>query len=189
VRTDRWLPGFTATAPSEEARLEWLRRYLRSYGPATAEDYARWLGVRRLGPIRALLARLGDEVCDVRVGRRRMHALTADVAELRSGPGGGPDEPLRLLPAFDTYLLGHANRDHLVDAARRPQVYRTAGWITPTVLAAGRIVGTWEHRQEGERLEVRVTPFEALSPVQRAGVEAEAERLATYFDRPLSLYT
>ena len=96
---------------------------------------------------------------------------------------------VRLLPAFDTYVLGHADRDHLVAAARRPLVYRTAGWVSPTVLAGGRVVGTWEHRVEGDRLEVRVAPFEAMDAASRAGVEAEAGRLAAYFERPLSLYT
>jgi hypothetical protein len=38
-------------------------------------------------------------------------------------------------------------------------------------------------------VEVRVAPFEVLDGAQRAGVEAEAERLAAYFERPLSLYT
>src|SRR5215472_2983705 len=182
VRTDRWLAGFAPSDP-DAARQEWLRRYLRSYGPASAEDYARWMGVRQVGQIRALLARLGEEVTEASVGGRRLHALTADVAELLAPSGAAS---VRLLPAFDTYVLGHANRDHLVDAARRELVYRTAGWISPTVLSGGRVVGTWEHRLDGERLEVRVAPFEPLDAAGRAGTEAEAERLAAYFGRPLS---
>jgi hypothetical protein len=185
VRTDRWLPALGAWSAAA-ARLEWLRRYLRAYGPASVEDYARWLGVARLGPIKAMVAELGSDVSEVMVGRRRLQALTADLMEL-SAPAGAPS--VRLLPAFDTYVLGHADRDHLVDAERRPVVYRTAGWISPTVLSGGRVVGTWEHRLEGQRLEVRVVPFGTLDAVQRAGVEAEAERLAAYFERPLALYT
>jgi uncharacterized protein YcaQ len=188
VRTDRWLPGFSVSPSPEAARREWLRRYLHSYGPASAEDYARWLGVRQVGRTRARLRDLGAEVTEVAVGGRRPYALAADVAEL-SRADAGAESPVRLLPAFDPYVLGHANRDHLVQAAHRPQVYRTAGWISPTVLAGGRVVGTWEHRMDSDRLEVRVTPFEALSGAARAGVEAEAERLAAFFERPLALYT
>jgi hypothetical protein len=185
VRTDRWLPGFAVPDPAA-ARLEWLRRYLRSYGPAGVEDYARWMGVRQLGPIKALMTRLGDEVAEVSVDGRRLRALTADLPEL-AAPGGSA--PVRLLPAFDTYVLGHANRDHLVAPARRSLVYRTAGWVSPTVLVGGRVAGTWEHRLEEHRLEVRVAPFEPFGGPERAGVEAAAEGLAAFFDRPLSLYT
>jgi len=186
VRTDRWLPGFSVAPAPDAARLEWLRRYLRGYGPASAEDYARWLGVRQVGRIKRLLAELGAEVTEVMVNDRRLHALTVDVAELSSGESA---QSVRLLPAFDTFVLGHANRDHLVEAAHRSRVYRTAGWVAPTVLAGGRVVGTWEHRVEGDRVEVRLTPFEDLGSGVRAGVEAEAERLAAYFERPLSFYT
>jgi hypothetical protein len=94
-----------------------------------------------------------------------------------------------LLPAFDPYVLGHADRDHLIAEEHRPLVYRTAGWISPTVLSGGRIVGTWEHRVEPEAVRVTVTPFGRLTGPERSGVEAEATRLAALFDRGLALYT
>jgi hypothetical protein len=130
-----------------------------------------------------MFAELGSDVTEAVVGGRRQHV---DVPELSAA---GCSSSVRLLPASDTYVLGHADRDHLVDAERRPLVYRTAGSISPTVLASRRVVGTWQHRLEDGRVEVRVAPFEALDAAQRAGVEAEAERLAAYFERPLSLYT
>jgi Winged helix DNA-binding domain len=193
VRADRWLGGALPPAPASAdaaaARREWLRRYLGAYGPASEEDYARWLGVRQLGPIKLALAGLGDEAVEVRAGGRRLHALAADVEELTGCADTGAEQPVRLLPGFDPYVLGHADRDHLVDAEHRPLVYRTAGWISPTVLSGGRIVGTWEHRVEAGRLAVQVTPFAALTAAQRAGVQAEAERLAAFFARSLELYT
>ena len=189
VRADRWLGGPLQAVEAGAARAEWLRRYLRAYGPASTQDYARWLGVRQVGSINRALAELGDEVAAVEVAGRRLHALAADVAALSSPPPAAAGEPVRLLPGFDPYVLGHADRDHLVPAEHRPQVYRTAGWISPTVLSGGRVVATWEHRSEGGTLAVRVTPFTALTASERSGVEAEAERLAAHFGQALALYT
>jgi len=187
VRTDRWLEGGgVASVEPAAARAEWLRRYLRAYGPATAQDYARWLGVRQVGPINRTLADLGEEVTEVQVAGRRLLALTADVEALR---GGGAGAAVCLLPAFDPYVLGHADRDHLIAAEHRPLVYRTAGWISPTVLSEGRIVATWEHSVEPTALRVTVTPFETLTREELAGIEAEASRLAAHFARRLALYT
>ncbi len=39
VRTDRWL-GVVPRVEPAEARIEWLRRYLCAYAPATRQDYA-----------------------------------------------------------------------------------------------------------------------------------------------------
>jgi Winged helix DNA-binding domain len=192
VLADSWLGGAAAAAagPCEPvaARLEWLRRYLRSYGPASTQDYARWLGVRVMGPINAAVTALGAELAEVRAGGRQLLALAADVDELRSG-GGDDAAAVRLLPAFDPYVLGHADRDHLIAAEHRPLVYRTAGWISPTVLSGGRIVAVWEHQVDGAKLAVRVTPLARLSAAVRAGIRVEARRLAAFFDRTLALYT
>jgi hypothetical protein len=194
VLAESWLGAGARARPwdPEAARLEWLRRYLRSYGPASTRDYARWLGVRALGPINAAVAALGAEVAEVRVGGRRLLALSADLDELGGGARGcglDGEPPVRLLPGFDTYVLGHADRDHLAAAEHRPLVYRTAGWISPTVLSWGRIVAVWEHRVEGAELAVRVTPFGRLDTATRRGVREEAERLAAFFDRAPALYT
>ncbi|HEY4026413.1 MAG TPA: winged helix DNA-binding domain-containing protein [Candidatus Dormibacteraeota bacterium] len=187
VRTESWL-GPAPRIDPEAARLDWLRRYLRAYGPASPQDYARWLGVRQMGPINALVTRLGPELAEVRVAGQKLLALSADLDELAGGERDAV-AAVRLLPAFDTYVLGHADRDHLAGAEHRPLVYRTAGWISPTVLSGGRIVGVWEQRVEGASLAVRVTPFGTLSRAEQAGVRGEAERLAAFFDRRPALYT
>jgi Winged helix DNA-binding domain len=189
VRTDRWLGSPLPVVDPEAARAEWLRRYLRAYGPASTQDYARWLGVRQVGPINRALAALGSEVASVRVAGRRLHCLAADVASISSSAGAA-DGSVCLLPGFDPYVLGHADRDHLVPEEHRAKVYRTGGWISPTVLSGGRVVGTWEHGPEpGGRLAVRVTPFTRLTAAERSGVEAEAARLAAHFAQALALYT
>lgn len=189
VRTDRWLGQALPPSPDPPAaRAEWLRRYLRAYGPASAADYARWLGVRQLSRIKAAVAALGGEVTEVRVAGRRLLALAADVHELAAGDTGTA-AVVRLLPGFDPYVLGHADRAHLLDAEQVRQVYRTAGWISPTIVWEGRILGTWEHRVEADAVVVRVTPFGSLDAVLRSHIEDEAERLAAHFDRRLALYT
>src|SRR5207302_4371446 len=43
VSPQSWLPRWREVDP-EEAIVEMARRYLRSYGPATKSDFARWLG-------------------------------------------------------------------------------------------------------------------------------------------------
>ena len=91
------------------------------------------------------------------------------------------ERPLvRLLPYFDTFLLGHKERDHLMAAKHRPNVYRPQGWIAPVVLVDGRVRGVWEHAREGNRLRVKVTKFEKLSRQIATGIREEAQALGRF---------
>jgi hypothetical protein len=87
---------------------------------------------------------------------------------------------IRLLPYFDTYLLGHKERDHLVARQHRPEVYRAQGWVAPVVLVNGRVVAVWAYTQKGKQLSVEVSKFESLSRLITAGIQTEARDLGRF---------
>ncbi|HEY3010430.1 MAG TPA: crosslink repair DNA glycosylase YcaQ family protein [Micromonosporaceae bacterium] len=66
------------------------------------------------------------------------------------------------------------------------RVYRPQGWVSPALLANGRIVGTWRHVRRGRRLTLEIEPFGRPPARARAQLEAEAERLAEFLDCGLS---
>ncbi len=75
-------------------------------------------------------------------------------------PGDHEPAPpsVRLLPAFDTYLLGYADHAEVVAPAYEKRVFPGGGWIHPVVLVDGRAAGTWRI----ERDDVLVDAFEPL---------------------------
>jgi hypothetical protein len=55
------------------------------------------------------------------------------------------------------------------------------GWLSPVVVHDGAMVATWAHEPAGDRLAITVEPFAGRLPRDvRAGVEAEAARLAAF---------
>ncbi|MDQ6898322.1 MAG: winged helix DNA-binding domain-containing protein [Candidatus Dormibacteraeota bacterium] len=185
VRPDRWLGRPQVRLDPAEARKCWLRRYLRSYGPATRRDYGRWTGFRTAAQVHDSFRLLLPELMEVEVDGAKLLALAADEEAL--GRADELDLPGRLLAGFEPFLLAHAERDHLLLRRHRTAVYRTAGWISPTVLLGGRVAGVWGHRLLRDRLKVTVTQLQRFGAHERRLVKAEAERLATCFGRPLVL--
>jgi hypothetical protein len=171
VRPDRWLGPQERLDPDEAAR-EIARRYLAAYGPATADDFGRWVGMRGAKPKR-ILAALADETADVDVGGRRALLLAADVEALRSA---GPPPAARLLPAFDPYVVAVRPRDHVVAAEHGARIYRPQGWISPVVLVDGRAVGVWKLERGGVELDL----FGRVSAAARRAIDEEAERLREF---------
>lgn len=101
--------------PAGEAELAGLaRRHLAAFGPAGAEDLAAWSGLPRALCRRALA---GAGLPEVAPG------LFADP---RSEPAAGPPH-VRLLGAYDGYLLGYRDRALMLDPAYAKRINAGAG--------------------------------------------------------------
>jgi hypothetical protein len=176
TRPDRWLGDFDPVEPGA-ALADVTRRYLAAHGAATREDFARWWGVTP-ARAKALLTALGDEAVQVDVEGAPQWALAADLDELAAAE---PDRSVRLLPAFDPWVIGASRTvDALVAGPKRDRVYRPQGRISPVLLVNGRMDGVWRHERSGGRIEVRIEPFVPVPAWARRAAEQEAERLAAF---------
>jgi hypothetical protein len=135
-----------------------------------------------LADAREIWAREEADIAPVSVDGWGAAVLRDDLAALRRA--GCERPPVRLLPYFDGFLLGHKEREHLVAARNRKRVYRAQGWIAPVVLVDGRVAGVWAHAREGNRLRVRVTKFTALSRHLVAAIGEEARDLGRFLGAP-----
>ena len=88
---------------------------------------------------------------------------------------------MRLLPAFDTYLLGYRRRDLAVPPLLQHRLQRGGGWSHPAVVVDGRAVGAWSPRNAGGRAaQVIVEPFDSLSTPLRSGIGAEVADIGRF---------
>ncbi len=173
VSPRKWLPAWRDVDP-ETAIVEAARRYLHVYGPATREDFARWWGAWP-GIGKAAWSGLAGELVEVSLDGRKLQALEADIDAIHKAR---IDEPVQLLPLFDPYLMGYANRDHLFEKVHAPKVSRTAGWISAVVLVNGRVEGTWTHAVNKGALRIDVVPFKRLGTSVTSDVRKRASEIA-----------
>jgi winged helix DNA-binding protein len=176
VRADAWVPDYEDVTP-EEAEDRLLRRYLEAFGPATVADFAVWTGMT-LREAGSIWARAEDELATVDVDGEQGSMLRASRRELSRARVESPH--VRLLPYFDSYLLGHRDRRHLVSDEHRHRVSRSQGWIAPVVLVDGRVAAVWKHARGRAGLEVEVTPLERLARPVVAAIRTEAEELRRF---------
>jgi hypothetical protein len=174
VLLDEWVPaarrrGF---ADRGEALGELARRFFSGHGPATVKDLARWAGLP-LGDVRAGLA----------LARPALTSVTVDDVEYFLAPGTADAlaacrsraRGVFLLPGFDEFVLGYADRSVVLDPAFADRIVPgNNGMFRPTVVDGGRIVGTWGWAGRGTRRTVTATPFTSFP----ARVERALPRLA-----------
>ncbi len=177
---DRWPPARRVDDPLAEL----ARRYLRAYAPAGPDDLAAWSGLP-LKDARAAFQRIVGELVEVSV-EDSPSWMPASRAGWLDAPG--PRIPaVRLLPAFDTYLLGYSERDLGAPEAYARRVHPGGGIIRPTLMIDGRVVGVWARKRTRRGISVTVTPFEDLPPGTHQAVEEEAADVGRFLGADAAL--
>jgi hypothetical protein len=171
-----WL-GKLKPLPRPEALAKIARRYLAAYAPARPEDLASWSGLK-LGEARKAWKLIDGELVEVEVAGQpawMLKTMLPWLDELTCDP------PLvRLLPRYDTYLLGYADRELVVDPAYAKRIHPGGGVVNPVLLVDGRALGTWKTQRQKNRLEVTVWPFADLPGDLQPLIEAEVADLRRF---------
>lgn len=193
VRPADWI-GKVAPVPEATTQRELLRRYLVSYGPATAAEFAQWANIdpRRA---RELVRALGDAIEEVDVGGTAAWQIRGDrVAR--------PVATTHLLPRFDCYAVG----SHPRDVVAPPDVVAKAaatGLLAgasgsgrallvgpmPVLLIDGAVAGIWESKRTARAIAIRVQSFVPLDARRRAAITAAAARIGEIVGLEPSLST
>jgi hypothetical protein len=165
---------WTVPAPQIEpadACRELARRYLRIFGPTTADGFARWAGISRRSAASAF-ASLEGSLLPVRSPLGEAWLLVEDEPAMRAAEI--EPAPARLLPSGDAYFLfDGAERELLVPRADRRQRLWTPRVWPGALLVEGEIRGTWRR----SRHTVSIDPWGRLSRGTRDTIEAEAGTL------------
>ena len=158
--------------PSEDdAAALVLKRYLAAFGPASRNDIKSWAGAAQR---------------DFKNGLARLETVSyrdeKDV-ELFDLPGAplpppGAKLPPRFLSRWDQALLAYADRDRIIPPKLQPLKLTLSGDQTITV--DGRVAASWKLGRSSKVTQVQVVPHRAIPRRARAGIRAEAKRIARF---------
>jgi hypothetical protein len=165
---------------NQETITELALRYFTGYGPVTVRDFTAWSGLNTKAA-RQAWDLIGDLITPVELGGKPMWMLKSQLAwldELGEKPGA-----IKLLPRFDTSLLGYSNRDIAIAPAYSKYVHPGGGIINRVVLSGiGMILGIWKLEKRQRKNIVAVELFEPLEREHHPGLEAEAVDLGRFLN-------
>lgn len=152
-----------------------IRRHLRAFGPASAEDVASWLGWRA-APVREALARLAPRLARFEdEDGRTLHDLPDGPR-----PDPGAEAPPRLLAPFDSVLLAYVpkHRARILPVEHKDAVYDKRNLrVLPSYLVDGRVAGTWSVEVRRGVATLTLAPLQRLPRGTRGPLVDEAERV------------
>jgi hypothetical protein len=165
-----WLAVTPGTATPEVARAELVRRWLRTFGPATVADVKWWFGNTLTWARHALV---DIDAVEVDLDGTPGFALRDD---LDVEPDVDPWAAL--LPGLDVTTMGWYDRDWYV-GEHRGQVFDTNGNGGATAWWGGRIVGGWGQDADGR---VQVRALEDVGRDAQRALQRRAAELTEWLD-------
>jgi hypothetical protein len=173
VLLDEWVPD-AKSMDRERGLAEIAKRYFTSHGPATVQDFARWLGVT-LGD-----ARSGLEMVKSQLVLETIDGQTYWMSPDRSMPRH-ISTAVHLLPGFDEFVLGYKDRSAVLDPKYASRICPGGnGVFYPTIVLDGRIIGIWKRSVNNGRVAVTAQPFTSLSEPETKGFARAARRYEKY---------
>ena len=186
----RNVPTFTAidasiaegkTFAREAALAELARRYFTSHGPATLKDFI-WLSGLTAGDARIGVAASGAQLQQITVNDQ-VYWLAQ-----QSPITSQPPQPVYLLPGFDEYLLGYADRSAVLDPQYANHVVPGGnGIFYPMLVSNGQIVGTWQRTFKKGKVLMTPQPFTTLTAAEAAAFASAAAQFAKFLSLPVEL--
>jgi hypothetical protein len=171
----RWHPKLKP-ANAKTAPAEAVRRYLRAYGPAGPEHFARWLAAP-LKWVASIFESLGEDLELVEMDGTKAWVLAGDTKFTKKTRG------VRLLPYFDAYVVASHPREWLYPGSASPRAMaRGQSGNFPVLLIDGIVAGVWHQRRVGHTMHITVEPLKKLTVTQRKELETQCQRLAVFFD-------
>jgi hypothetical protein len=85
------------------------------------------------------------------------------------------------LSGFDEYMLGYSDRSAALDAGHAPKIVPgNNGMFMPTIVARGRVIGTWRRTVSRRSVSVTPFPFAPLSASDARAFAAAAKRYSQF---------
>jgi len=128
----------------EEAPVELVMSYIRTYGPVLDSDVIWWSGLSK-SMVNDVLKRRINKLTKLEItdSPGRFFMLTEDFNMLRQFRAP-EDAIIHFLPAMDPFVMGFKDRSRFIHEAFYDYVYDRFGNASPTIVLQGQMIGIWD---------------------------------------------
>jgi len=182
ARLDKWLQWINLGGITESAAIsKLLLKYLHCYGPASAQDFACWSGLLTSETNDAIESNQRElKEVQLQESGKRLWMLKKDFKVLQK-IDLEEKVPVRLLPKYDSYLMGHKDRTRIIKEELLRKVYRpVVGEVAATLIVNGRIAGTWTSKKTKKKLAIAISAFERFGKETVVEIEQVVKDLGAF---------
>ncbi len=169
--------------PRDEAVQKLASRYLLAYGPARMLDFVTWSGIKAT-EVKPLWDVISSQTSAVEIDGYAAHLPKNHLAWLEDQTSRTP--ALRLLPRYDDYLLGYANRTWTVEPGLEERLLPGGGIIPAVIVLDGLVVGAWKLIPGPKQVQIELDIFSSQKIDLKPMIEEEVADIQRFLGREVS---
>jgi hypothetical protein len=165
----------------EEALAELTRRYFTSHGPALAQDFAWWSGLR-----------VADATTGIQMVKGDLASETVEGKTYWFSPSNAEpyalDAIAHLLPNYDEYLIAYRDRNAFFDPSRLGDARFFRDVLRRHILVVdGQVTGGWYSAVKRDDVVIQAIFLTELNAGQRSGLERAAKEYARFLGKSAAI--
>ncbi len=164
----------------EEALGKLAGIYFASRGPATLKDFVWWSGLS-ISQAKLALELAGSDFCSEAINSQIF--WFADLHSDRKIE----KEVVDLLPAYDEFLIGYADRRPSLTFTDQKKTISNNGIFRPVILVDGQVMGIWNKLAEKDKVAVRISFFEKPGKTTSHLVAEEVSRYGDFLGKEIGV--
>jgi hypothetical protein len=167
---------------SDEALATLARRYVRSHGPCSVQDFSWWSGLS-VSDAKAGIDAIQPELERLELGQKTYWLFG------KNRPPRLTEPTCHLLPNYDEYLVAHKDHAPLIAGTDAERLGGAHNLLRAPIVQNGKIIGAWRRTLEKSVVEVELELLAAPSRTVRTALRAQAQRDAAFLGLRLRLVT
>lgn len=165
----------TNTLTRHNALAELAKRYFKSHGPATIQDFSWWSGLLR-NDAKAGLEAVKSQLESETIGDKTYWYFSSKLKHC--------SPRVHLLPSFDEYIVGYKDRSASLEKIHSKNK-GIENIMYPTIAIDGQIVGTWKRKFNKNEVIVELKPLIALNTAQSNILDEAIHRFGEFMEMPV----
>jgi DNA glycosylase AlkZ-like len=162
----------------EEALAELAKRYFRSHGPATLQDFVWWSGLTTKDVRQGIEFANAELTCET-INDKTYWFVDGSSASMQFTKA-------HLLPNYDEYMVGYTDRTSIFHVAHKDKLDSRGNILFQyAIILGGLVAGTWKRTAKKEEVVIRLSPFRTLTNEQYQSILAAAEGYGKFLELPV----
>jgi hypothetical protein len=176
---DEWVSK-TSSISRDEALAELAKRYFRSHGPATIQDFIWWSGLP-VKDAKNALEMVKSEFISTKIDERIFWFSESN------SDSGGEKTKAYLLPAYDEFIISYRDRTDSLLAVDFKKAVSENGLFRPIIVVNGKVIGIWKRQQMKNQLLIIPEYFSRVTQNEQEQIDTASKQYGHFLNMKVEL--